>query len=384
MKRILFHIDTIVASIFVFISIWLLTCTIGTNIFEPGKHDFEDFDFTDIVYSAKVKPKSPLDTNIVIINTGAADRADIAAMLHKVNAMHPAAVGMDVIFEEQREPSIDSLLIQAVSENRNIVLAAEAKTEGKTEHSFIQPYASHAGFINFFGERNYVTRYFPPFYHGDTGFAAALVRIAAPKSYEQLLARHNEEELINYTHSDSEYIVYDYQTILENELDSNALNNKIVLIGLCSRDKNDIEDMHFTPYNEVMLGKSLPDMHGIVIHANIISMMMSNNYVIICPEWLILIIEILIAWLCVAMFIYYIAKEFVWFHIAVRIFQSLSLVILSLSNILMLKYLNIKVDLRFAFLIILLSVEMLYLYEMVVTTKWFHKIFKYKSFFNRH
>ncbi len=63
-------------------------------------------------------------------------------------------------------------------------------------------------------------------------------------------------------------------------VDSSALNGKIVLFAYATPfNPMDIEDKKFTPMNEKYAGKSIPDMNGIIVHANIISMVMEDNFI---------------------------------------------------------------------------------------------------------
>ena len=63
--------------------------------------------------------------------------------------------------------------------------------------------------------------------------------------------------------------------------DKSIVENKIVLVGYLGTPTGnvfDVEDKHFTPLNEITSGKSIPDMYGLVIHANIIAMILNNSF----------------------------------------------------------------------------------------------------------
>ena len=58
------------------------------------------------------------------------------------------------------------------------------------------------------------------------------------------------------------------------------LKNKIVILGYIGTptgNEYDVEDKHFTPLNKITAGKSIPDMFGVVVHANIITMLMKHD-----------------------------------------------------------------------------------------------------------
>lgn len=65
--------------------------------------------------------------------------------------------------------------------------------------------------------------------------------------------------------------------------------------------EEDIEDIFYSPLNEKYIGKTNPDMFGVVIHANIINMIMTENYIDAVPFWLEFSIAVLICFVGVFM-----------------------------------------------------------------------------------
>ena len=55
--------------------------------------------------------------------------------------------------------------------------------------------------------------------------------------------------------------------------------------------------------NERPAGRTYPDMYGIVVHANVISMILRRDYIHDAPSWLNILISILVAYFNVALFI---------------------------------------------------------------------------------
>ena len=68
--------------------------------------------------------------------------------------------------------------------------------------------------------------------------------------------------------------------------DLSFIKDKIVLLGFMGINLNDktFEDIFFTPLNERYAGKSFPDMYGVVIQANIISMILNKKYINTMPQ----------------------------------------------------------------------------------------------------
>jgi CHASE2 domain-containing sensor protein len=76
------------------------------------------------------------------------------------------------------------------------------------------------------------------------------------------------------------------------------VRGKIVLMGYLGPDTSTLvtEDIFFTPRNPQYVGKTYPDMYGVVVHANIISMVMSERYYSGMPFWMSLTLTILIVY----------------------------------------------------------------------------------------
>ncbi|RZK50997.1 MAG: CHASE2 domain-containing protein [Pedobacter sp.] len=100
--------------------------------------------------------------------------------------------------------------------------------------------------------------------------------------------------------------------------------NKIVLLGYVAIGVNDVEDKHFTPMNEKYTGRALPDMNGVFIHANIISMVQDHDYIHRMPAWLMWSIAFLLCWLHMSLFIKDYLDNHIWFHLLAKIAQIIS------------------------------------------------------------
>src|SRR5690242_3137985 len=101
MIRYLFKRDTLLATLMVFVVIALLgLIPLNTHVLDPIKLALHDFDYNDLAYSRLKKNKeTAVDTNIVIINIGDAQRSEIASIIRKIQQQRPAAIGVDVLFE---------------------------------------------------------------------------------------------------------------------------------------------------------------------------------------------------------------------------------------------------------------------------------------------
>jgi CHASE2 domain-containing sensor protein len=180
-------------------------------------------------------------------------------------------------------------------------------------------------------------------------FPYHIVRLFDKKKADKALSRKKKKDIINYYGNVSvgrlkfQYIsreellgVYETITFYEQKikagfkLDENEqaeyssalegakthekiIKDKIVLMGIVPLiDLSDpkslasitYEDTYYTPLNPNYVGRSYPDMYGLMIHANVIAMMLDENYINESPIWLSVTIGILSTILAVLFFSY--------------------------------------------------------------------------------
>ena len=392
MFKYLFKRDTILATIGVFIVMGLLSLIpFNTHVLDPIKMALQDFDHNDLAYSQFHKnSNSSLDTSIVIVNIEDADRARIVELLEKAAVYQPAAIGVDVVFTAPKDSLADSLLMAFFVNNKKAVLAYNLQTDNKglSPEGFLYSAAANKGFANFVGEEGGTIRYFIPAINSfdktntrHESFASAIVRIANPAKVEELQRRQHRTEQINYSRGVDKYQVISGQELLA---DSGQLylKGKVLLVGFIAGDAYSIEDKHFTPLNEKSVGKSVPDMAGIVIHANIIGMIQSGHYVNKWPVWLVWVVAVILCWLHMSLFIRYFIDKHIWFHLVAKIAQLLSAILIVYLGLWFFYKWDIKINLTPSFVAIILAVDVLYFYEALVA--WLHKKFGFHSLFVHH
>lgn len=366
----LFKRDTFLATCCVFIFIALIRLLpINTHIFDPIKASLSDVKFSDLAFSKFGKNGKP-DDRIIIVNIGDADRSQIGEGLKAIKAYQPKVIGLDVLFLEYKtDTAADLLLSSLIKETPNLVLADKLTwvKEKPKLHGIFLPVAHHIGYINFIGEDGGVIRSYSPFEsHNDTNyksFSSAILEQADDAAYKRLVNRDKPYETINYMRSAESYIVLSLQDILENKVDSAAIRNKIVIIGYSNQDPNNIEDKHFTPLNAKFMGKSIPDLNGVFIHANIISMNLNNDYIHKMPSWLNITLAVILVYMHIAFFIYYYIHKHIWFHLVFKIVQLVSSIVFIYVSIMSLFWFNLSLDFSLLLAGIIFSVDILYLYE---------------------
>ena len=387
MIKYLFKKDTILASIMVFVVMGLLALIpVNTHVLDPIKMALQDFDYNDLAYSQFNKNShTSIDTNIVIINIGDAGRNEIAGMIKKAAAQNPKVVGVDILFNEPKDTATDAVLEQLFYEDPKIVLAYNLVAEKGiiSTPGFLVPKTKQKGYANFVGEEGGSIRHFSPTVKKKAvvynSFAAAVTQVAYPQEFKQMLKRDKKTEQVNYTRTADQFIVMDGMDFLESSETGISLADKVVLLGYISPDPNSIEDKHFTPFNKKSVGKTVPDMEGIFIHANIITMIRDADYVKKSPVWINWLIASLLCWFHMSLFIRYFIDKHLWFHLVAKIAQLVSAVLFVYLGLLFYYKWDIKINLTPSFVAIILAVDVLYFYEAI--SAWLHKRFGVYSIF---
>jgi CHASE2 domain-containing sensor protein len=390
----LYERDTIFATIWVFIFIVVLgSLPINLGFLNPIKLGLKDFDFNDIAYSKLGKADhTPPDKKVVIVNIGQADREGLAMMIDKAGTMKPKVMALDVLFFGEKDPVQDSLLNEVFKRNKNLIAAHQLLMSGpdgdtiKTTGDYFKT-ASQYAFVNLFTDSLSSVRYYEPFEKDYKkklykSFSSAIIEAYDSTAYKKLRKKGNSKTLINYSRHVGQYLVINWEDLMAENVDSSALKGKIVLFGYLSPNKDDISDKFFTPMNPRFYGKSVPDMNGIVIHANVISMVLEDNYVKKLPSWAGLLIAIVVCWLHMSFFVRYYLESHIWFHLVAKILQVASAIFFVWLGIYLFDRYRLKVDLKLSMITIVMAVDVIYFYEAWAV--WMHKKFNYKTVFKPH
>lgn len=392
-RKYLLNRDTLFATIAVFLVIGLLALLpLNTGVLNPIKTALEDFDFNDLAYTKLGKnSEDSLDRRIVIVNIGFADRAGLARMIEKIKEGRPKAIGLDVTFDAAQDSMMDLYLAETLKNTPDLVAASRIYWSNKEEplnKGYFKNINNDFGYANFTTNELQTIRSVPPFekINGKTepSFSAAILKKYDPQAFEKLEQRKKEVEYINFTRNIDKYLTIDGQGLLEDRVLTSVFDGKIVLMGYISQSPNDVEDKKFTPMNEKFAGKTLPDMNGVVVHANILSMMLDGKYVNKIPSWINWIITILIAWIHVALFVRYYIDNHIWFHLVAKIAQLVSAIFFAFLSIKLFTDLSIKIDMAMPIVVIVLAIDVIYFYEAFAV--WMHKKFGFNSAFvhNKH
>lgn len=394
----LFNWDNLFCSGYIAGLIWLFTVLPlpQTDLFDPIAKAFEELELSDLAFASPeidkhavnrgnaelettfIRKKQDADTNIVLVNIQNLNRAQIAAQIERLNQHHPKVIAIDAFFRKDKDPMQDFPLELAFSQVNNLVLVSELESpDGDCFDSLsysnpkFNQYAKN-GFANVNaaseGHGYRTVKEFKPFLcHADSSYPAFPVRIAElfnPEAAKVLKQRGYESEYINWRGHYDKFYALDYHQVTNPDYDLSFIKDKIVLMGYIGPNlgERDLQDIFFTPMNHKIAGRSYPDTYGVVIHANVISMILSGKYIYQMPDWIQNLLILIIAYLNVALFLYVAEKRKIYYDLITKSLQLVEVgIFMYLIVYFMLEH-HIKVHLTLLFAAILLSGDLTELY----------------------
>lgn len=392
-KKSLFKESFIATAMIIILTILITQIPFSMEYGKAIRQGFADFDIYDLYYSGK--NTDTRDENIILIEIGN-DRNEIADQIELINNYQPKVIGIDATFENQRDSNIDSKFRQIISKHHNLVFGSRF-TDTPQYHiisNIFDTNNTQSGVINFIGNKYSVLRYFAPFIsyaeNEHPAFAVAVAKMYDVASFMYLKKRGNKKEIINYSGNLNRFTSFSGEDLIDAQITGqlgSLLKDKIVLLGFFIKPNPEnniypiLNDLHFSPLNERVSGKSYPDIYGVVIHANIISMLLNKTYATLAPEY----ISYFLAFLFTFLFNYYLIAQYHKkshpSHAKFLLIQFVSIVIILYMFLLIFNWFLYKVPLEPILVCLVLCLEMLGLYKSLAL--WLHKKFEYKSVFTR-
>lgn len=279
--------DALLCTIFSYIIIFVLSfLVVNISFFDPLKKVVKDFSLLDIYYAENLHDVGTLNSEIVLINIEHRDRFELHQLLDAVLEEDPKVVGVDVIFKDRKEAFIDSILAKTLQHKKIITSYIIEKDSLITNHKLFET-GEASGFVNLnFDNQESVVRDFVGVTEIDgvrhRSFSSKIAKKALGdkkwKKYNYDKKFHGNTP-INYIGDYTAFLNFGFDEFMLSD-NKAVLKDKIVLLGYIGEPMGnvyDVEDKLFTPLNKITAGKSIPDMYGVVIHANIISMLLNNN-----------------------------------------------------------------------------------------------------------
>jgi CHASE2 domain-containing sensor protein len=422
-----FWLNCLLATAFVFFFMWALSKITELkmfNAFDPIGQALGDLELTDYAF-AKLRPLPLVEERVVLVNIGLLPRAGIAEQIRIISKYKPKVIGIDSFFycEGNLRDSVNCpelldtmgnlLLSNAIQEAGNVVLVSklhQTKSVFRSgavdvidsiafSDSVFQNFAT-VGYANLTTNATYQEdvkdcRSFPPrmVVNGTEhlAFAVQMAMLYDSVQTRRFLARGHKEELVNYRGNvefqetmdallnekaiaETEYPVMftaiDVKDVLTENFDEDVFKDKIVILGFLGSIFGDPawNDKFFTPLNKKIAGRANPDMFGVVVHANIVSMILNGDYIDQLEEHHKYLIAFIFCYLNMALFFYINAKIPIWFDSVSLLIQVLQIVLLMGATILIFTDSAFKLDLTLTIGVIALAGPCFGFYDNILTT----------------
>jgi CHASE2 domain-containing sensor protein len=388
-----FWVDCFLATMFVFLFMWGLYKLTQLNVFNAfdavGKA-LADVELTDYVFS--VLREDPLvDENIVVVNIGNLSRREVAQQLQIISKHKPKVIGIDSFFDcatglrdtvncpQLRDTLGNLMLSNAIKEAGNVVLVTkvfqsdsvldagfanvvdslERSDPDFRDHALGEGYASLDTDAAFQDDVKTCRSFNPAMtYEGKPHYAFSVRMAMAYDSAKavRLLERGNFSEVINYkgnlvdffhsTNYPQMFYTLDVSDVLTENFVPEMIKDKIVIFGFLGSELGDPSwsDKFYTPLNNKMAGKANPDMFGVVVHANIVSMILNEDYVNQMADWQEALMAFIICMLNVALFSIINKRLPIWYDGITKSLQLIQLVIYSFLMVMIFSKFGFKLN----------------------------------------
>lgn len=380
-----FWIETLYGLLFILSLAFLVTQVTAFrvfDIFDPIGDVFGDMESTDIVFS-QFKTDPVAEEELVIVNIGDLPRSGIADMINIINSAGPKVIGMDILFRSPKADTLGDLkLANAFSNVENLVMYSKLINEDDDDEfdGLLVSYPplfdyGETAFTNFisgaadqddlkmcrqFAVREYVNG------EEELAFAVKVAQHMDPEKVERFLARGNNVETINYrgsifdygaTQSPIAYFALDWDQVLNMEFTPDIIKDKAVIfcyLGSYLGDRKTNDDVYFTPLNKNYVGKTHADMFGGVVHANVFSMIMAEDYINEMSETVAYLLAFIILYLNIVLFsvIYKVVPR--WYDGLSKLIQLIEAAALFTIGLLVFLYFNYKIDVTLSIVAVLI------------------------------
>ncbi len=379
--------EYLLINIFVFAGIFLLSfILLNVSLLSPFTKAFGDFTLTDLYYSKVVNQDKIYNGPLVLVNIENRNRSEIALLIEKLETGKPKVVGIDAIFPDRRDYS-DSLLRQVISQNNNLVIPYIASFDSLMREARSNPFfeSRSNSYVNMVGDRSDFTtiRYYYPGYHQIPAFTTAIMQLYDSALANELLKRKEHKTEIRYYGNLQNFVYHNYDEVMDPGYNLDSVKNKIVLLGYMGSalapDKISLdEDRFFTPLNPKLSGRSLPDMYGVIIHANIIRMALDRDYIYVFPSWLNFLLAFCLSLLLMPLFVHWFVNKALWFQLFTLFFQFTISILFVYFTIWLYARVNVKIESSVVLVAVLLIDQFLAFYYHLI------KFLKYKLKWNFH
>lgn len=412
-----FWFDCILATAFVFLAMWGLFGLTKLNVFNAFDSigaALSDVELTDYVFSG-LREEPNVDESIVIINIGYLKRHQIAQQIQIINKYKPKVIGIDSFFDcskglrdtvscPQLKDTLGNLMLSnAIREAGNVVLVSkvfqrDTSLDGNTFDSLRRSdamfldYAITDGFASLetdaaFQDDVKTCRTFNPqlrikdrIQHA---FSVEIAMAYDSVKTKKFLDRNNYSEVINYrgnvydiygsTNYPQMFFTLDVDDVMNENFVPEMIKDKVVIFGFLGDYLGDPswDDKFYTPLNKKLAGKANPDMFGAVVHANIVSMILKEDYVNEMKQWHEIALAIAICLLNVALFSLINTHLPLWYDGITKLLQFLQLILYSFLMVIVFDWFTFKFNVTLTLAAVALVGDVYEIYMSIIKNLFF-------------
>lgn len=404
-----FWINNLIITTFVFLFMWGTSALFSLKLFsafDPIGQALSDFEMTDYAFS-NLRPDPKVDDRIVLVNIGSLSRIEVAQQLSIISKYKPRVIGIDSFFNCEGSlydtincpQLLDTLsnrfLSHAIQDAGNVVMVTKllqtdslVKTGDVDLYDSIEysdpmfsiystnAYASLPTDAKYQEDVKLCRTFFPKINvngRDQYAFSVAMAMKYDPTKTKKLFERNRHEEIVNFrgnfeiqenrvgnmNKADIEssgftgmFPALDVDQVMNEEFDSTLIKDKIVIMGYLGDYFGDPswDDKFFTPLNKKVAGRANPDMFGPVVHANIVAMILNEDYIGEIPETAQYAIAFISCLLIVALFVIIDEKFPTWFDALSVMIQVFLILLTSGLVVYAFAYWGIKLDLSITLL----------------------------------
>ncbi len=370
------------------------------DVLNPISETLKDFELTDLVFS-KLRESPSVDERIVLVNIGNLNRREIAEQVTIISKSKPKVIGIDARFfseirtgdstEDAYAMQTDSILADAFKKAGNVVLGCELIEDVEKERIDSVQYAlpmfkkvTTPAYVDMISEglsefKTARTHFLRQKLRDSTymlSFAARIANIYKPSSTNKIIERNRETEVINYygnvsvatkfgsSNAKITFGALDVEDVFNPDYPKDGLKDKIVVMGFMGPNFQtySTEDRFFTPLNDKYVGRADQDMYGVIVHANIIAMILNENYIDEMPESWNYFMNIFIIFLNIIFFQYLYSKLVLFWDGATLIITVVQALLFITVIVYTFSLYNYKIDFGTATLALFLMPNIIELY----------------------
>ena len=422
-----FWLNCFLATVFVFALMWALDKLMELNMFDafdPIGQALNDFELTDYAFS-NLRDDPLVEERIILVNIGNIPRGAIAEQIRIISQYNPRVIGIDGFFNcegglrdtvncPQLLDTMGNLLLSnAIQEAGNVVLVSKLlQSDRMYKSGVVDQYDSleysdpifqdhaMAGYANLATDAEYqedvkICRSFIPRMEingkEELAFGVKIAMLFDSVRTRDFLKRKKEEEIINYrgnvemqdvrlasikskdlstTRYPVMFFALDVDQVFRHEFFPEMIKDNIVIFGYLGEYFGDPSwnDKFFTPLNKKVAGRANPDMFGLVVHANIVTMILNGDFIDELEEWHKYFVAFIFCFFNIALFFYINSKYPVWFDSVSLVIQVIQILLLMAFTVWIFAHSSFKLDLTIAIFTIALAGPVFEFYDNVLNS----------------